>query len=235
MLMKNWTNNPPLWVGHVTQSSPSTSIAERGIPWPNVSSSPFISWEKYSSTWRQSIHKGVETCFSKRMEYQSSRRTVSTWIPVLPRTMPLSHSSWWKNDCKYHFGSYSQAFDDPDGTVTNAQQLCSRTTFCLGSKGNMQRLYYFLAVDMKTVVKWREFAEFPILDSIKQRIEAWGEKGQTIGRLIPFECSYDDQEYLPNIMSQMPWKQCIKVSKISYQVCQWKAMCQQSRTQKLQR
>ena len=65
---------------------------------------------------------------------------------------------WWqlnsKKHCKYHFGSYGQACDDPDPTLTNTQEPRSQIAICLGATGYMQGIYYFLDLDTKIVIKW---------------------------------------------------------------------------------
>eukprot|EP00804_Cyclotella_cryptica_P013935 CCRYP_002447-RA/>CCRYP_002447-RA protein AED:0.32 eAED:-0.43 QI:0/-1/0/1/-1/0/1/0/204 len=55
----------------------------------------------------------------------------------------------WKKHCKYQFGVYCQAYDEPDANETNTQQTRSRNVICVAPTGNMQGSYYFVDPDSK--------------------------------------------------------------------------------------
>ena len=91
-----------------------------------------------------------------------------------PRELILRWQLHWKRHCKYHFGAYGEAYDDPDPTITNTQQLRSRSVICLGPTGNMQGSFFFLDLNSKAVIKCRKFVKFPMPDSMIRKLEAWG-------------------------------------------------------------
>ncbi|KAL7474817.1 hypothetical protein ACHAW6_002980 [Cyclotella cf. meneghiniana] len=102
-----------------------------------------------------------------------------------PREIILRWQLDWRKHCKYHFGAYGQAYDDPNPAETNTQAPRSRNIVCVGPMGNMQGSYYFLDLDTKAIIKRRKFTELPIPDSIIRRIERWGKKDRQDG-LIRF-------------------------------------------------
>eukprot|EP00804_Cyclotella_cryptica_P005448 CCRYP_002971-RA/>CCRYP_002971-RA protein AED:0.35 eAED:0.35 QI:0/-1/0/1/-1/0/1/0/235 len=93
-----------------------------------------------------------------------------------PREIILRWQLQREKHCKYQFGSYGQAYDDPDLTRTNTQQSRLRNVLCLGLTGNLQGSYYFLDLDTKAIVKRRWFFELPTPDSVIGKVERWGRK-----------------------------------------------------------
>lgn len=79
-----------------------------------------------------------------------------------PRELILRWRLDWKRHCKYRFGAYGQAYNEPNSTETNTQQSRSRNVICVGSTGNIDGSYYFLDLDTKTPIKRRRFTEQPI-------------------------------------------------------------------------
>eukprot|EP00804_Cyclotella_cryptica_P009736 CCRYP_011246-RA/>CCRYP_011246-RA protein AED:0.32 eAED:0.32 QI:0/-1/0/1/-1/0/1/0/207 len=69
------------------------------------------------------------------------------------RELILGWQLHWKRHCKYHFGAYWEAYDNPDLTITNTQQLQSRRFVCLGPTGNIQGSFFFLDLNSKTMIK----------------------------------------------------------------------------------
>lgn len=93
-----------------------------------------------------------------------------------PRELILRWQLNWKRHCKYQFGAYRQAYDDPDSTETNTQQSHSWNVICVGPMGNMQGSYYFLDLDTKVLIKRRRFTVLPMPDSVIKRVEGWGKR-----------------------------------------------------------
>eukprot|EP00804_Cyclotella_cryptica_P027597 CCRYP_007506-RA/>CCRYP_007506-RA protein AED:0.33 eAED:0.33 QI:0/-1/0/1/-1/0/1/0/237 len=100
-----------------------------------------------------------------------------------PRELILRWQLDWQKHCKYQFGSYGQAYDEPDSTETNTQQPRSRNVICVGPTGNIQGSYYFLDLDTKELIKRRRFTELPMPDSIIKRMERWGKRDKQNGVL----------------------------------------------------
>jgi len=70
-----------------------------------------------------------------------------------PRELILRWQLDWKQHCKYQFGAYGQAYDEPDTNVTNTQQARSRNVICARPTGNYQGSYFFLDLDTKALIK----------------------------------------------------------------------------------
>ena len=125
-----------------------------------------------------------------------------------PREIILRWQLNWDKPCKYHFGAYGQAYDDPDQTQTNTQQPRSRNVICLGPTRNMQGSYFFLDLDTRAIIKRRRFMELPCPDSIISKIERWGRRDKQNGRISFADRNNDpynwDEEQSPLIEDNAP-------------------------------
>jgi hypothetical protein len=78
-------------------------------------------------------------------------------------------------------------------------ELRTRNCICLGPTGNFQGTFKFFDLDTLTVIKRKKFTEFPMPDSVINKLECLGKRDKQTGRLtfadrhnVPFDW---DEEY----------------------------------------
>ena len=93
-----------------------------------------------------------------------------------PREIVLRRQLKWKLHARANFGSYCEAYDEPDPNETNTQ--AERTIACinLGPTGNIQGTHRFLNLETGRVIKRKTFKEMPMPDDVIERVHYWGLK-----------------------------------------------------------
>lgn len=93
----------------------------------------------------------------------------------------------YNKHCKYPFGAYGQAHEEPD--KTNTQDVWSIGAICLGPTGNLQGSYKFLNLQTGKLITRRKFTPLPIPQNVIDRVNTL-EKADKQRELLTF---YDRQ------------------------------------------
>ena len=99
-----------------------------------------------------------------------------------PRELVLRWQLDWTKHCRAPFGVYCIAYDDP--TITNTQEERATEAICLGLTGNFNGTYKFLSLKTGKIIKRRKFDVIPTPDSVIRKINSWGRRDQSNGRLV---------------------------------------------------